>query len=254
MKRKSPFHRPRRIEADYQRALFDFLRDPGIDPDQYAELIARQMVSATLKQNAQGWRAAAAKSTKSRLISRLLQDELQGTVGLEVRRLVRENALLIRSLPQTIAGKTAAYIAEQQQRGVRSETIEAELRKRDIPATSARLIARTETAKAETALTRARAQDIGIEWYQWATSEDQRVRHSHELMDGVLCRFNDAPAPEALAGERSTLGHYPPGGTPNCRCLALPLVSLDEVSWPRKVYYNGSIQRMSRAAFMRIAA
>jgi len=37
----------------------------------------------------------------------------------------------------------------------------------------------------------------------------------------------------------------------NCRCLALPLVSLDEVRWPAEVYSGGSITRMTRATFER---
>lgn len=243
---------PRRIETSFQRALFDYLKDP--DPD-HAERIARNMVTAVRVRNAQGWRAAANESTKSRLIHRLLQQELSGPVGREVERLVRENASLIRTLPSDIAEKTNSFVAAQQRRGLRSDTIAKQLQERlpEMRAASVRLIARTETAKAETAVTQARAESIGIGWFEWRTSEDGRVRLSHKKMDGVLCRFSDPPAPEALAGEKSTLGHYAPGGCPNCRCLALPLVSLDEVRWPRRVYANGAITRMTRAQFQRIA-
>jgi SPP1 gp7 family putative phage head morphogenesis protein len=245
---------PRRIEVDYINRLFDYLKSPA---PEFAEQIARNMATAVLKSNALGWRRAAASSTKSHLIFSLLRDELNGPVGREVERLVHENARLIRTLPLDIATKTNAYVASQQRRGVRSETIAKELQARlpDMKAASVHLIARTETAKAETAVTQARAQSIGLNWYVWQTSEDQRVRLSHRSMDGVLCRFNDPPAPEQLAGDQvSTLGHYAPGGCPNCRCIALPLVSLDEVNWPHKVYVNGSITRMTRAQFERLRA
>ncbi|HEY3987952.1 MAG TPA: phage minor head protein [Acidobacteriaceae bacterium] len=253
MKRTSQWKQPRRIESAYQQALFEFLKSPT---DEAANRIASSMVTAVRVRNAQGWRAAANESTKSRLIHRLLMQELNGPVGYEVTRLVRENASRIRTLPLDIAEKTNAFIASQQRRGMRSETITKELQERlpEMQAASVRLLARTETAKSETAVTQARAQSIGVHWYQWATSEDGRVRLSHRKMDGVICRFGDDPNPEALAGEKSTLGHYAPGGCPNCRCLALPLVSLDEVSWPARVYHNGSITRMTRKQFERIAA
>jgi SPP1 gp7 family putative phage head morphogenesis protein len=243
---------PRRIENSFQHALFDYLKSP--DPE-HAERIARGIVTAVRVRNAQGWRAAANESTKSRLIHRLLQQELSGPVGREVERLVRENATLIRTLPSDIAAKTNSFIASQQRRGIRSETITKQLKERlpEMRAASISLLARTETAKAETAVTQARAQSIGLDWYEWRTSEDGRVRLSHKKMDGVLCRFGDDPSPEALAGEKSTLGKYAPGGCPNCRCLALPLVSLDEVSWPHRVYINGSISRMTRKQFERLA-
>lgn len=243
---------PRRIETSFQRALFDYLKDP--DPE-HAERIARNMVTAVRVRNSQGWRAAANESTKSRLIHRLLQQELSGPVGRKLERLVHENARLIRSLPSDIAEKTNAFVASQQRRGLRSETIAKQLQERlqEMRAASVRLIARTETAKAETAVTQARAESLGIGWFEWRTSEDGRVRLSHKKMDGVLCRFSDPPAPEALVGEKSTLGHYAPGGCPNCRCLAFPLVSLDEVSWPHRVYVNGSITRVSRSAFIRLS-
>lgn len=253
MKRSlSKWKQPLRIEASFQRQLFDYLQGPS---NELAERIARSMVTAVRVRNAQGWRAAANESTKSRLIHRLMQQELSGPVGREMERLVRQNASLIRTLPSDIAEKTNAFIASQQRRGIRSETIAKALQGRlpEMRAASVRLLARTETAKAETAVTQARAESLGIGYYEWRTSEDGRVRFSHKKMDGVLCKFSDAPAPEALAGEKSTLGHYAPGGCPNCRCLALPLVSLDEVSWPHRVYHNGSIIRMTRAQFQRIA-
>ena len=142
-------------------------------------------------------------------------------------------------------------IASMEQQGERPELI-AEYLKRRIPQLTqhqAALIARTETGKAATALTRARSEDLGIDWYQWESSRDSRVRPSHRLMQGVLVKWDDAPSPETLYGIRSTLGHYNAGNAPNCRCDAYPIVSLDTISWPAKVYASGSIRRMTRGEF-----
>ena len=115
------------------------------------------------------------------------------------------------------------------------------------------LIARTETSKTSTALTRARSEELHLPAYVWRTSKDGRVRPSHRLMDGVICFWNDPPAPEALLGIKSTLGHYCCGDAPNDRCYPEPLLRLDAVSWPHKVFAGGSIQSMTRAAFAGVA-
>ena len=41
---------------------------------------------------------------------------------------------------------------------------------------------------------------------------------------------------------------------PNCRCDANVIVDLDQVEWPAKVYYRGSISHMGRAKFLKLAA
>ena len=39
----------------------------------------------------------------------------------------------------------------------------------------------------------------------------------------------------------------------NCRCLCLPLADLAEVNWPARVYRLGSITRMTRPQFVKMA-
>ena len=72
---------------------------------------------------------------------------------------------------------------------------------------------------------------------------------SHRPLDGVLVNWHDPPSPEALAREKSYFGKYHPGTVFNCRYLALPLVSLDEVRFPARVYTGGRIKRVSRTRF-----
>ena len=221
----------------------------------YAERAASSMVTAVAAQNARSWREAATKSTKGPLIYQLLRREMAGPVGRVIRAQVARSAELITSVPAEVAASSQRFIAAEQMKGRRAGEIARELRVR-IPTMSrakAALLARTGSSTAETTVTRARSETLGMEWYEWQTSEDARVRLSHRKMDKVLVSWNDPPSPEALIGVKSTLGHYHAGQCPNCRCPALPLVSVDEVSWPHKVYNGGKIQWMTRAAFLRLA-
>ena len=109
----------------------------------------------------------------------------------------------------------------------------------DLPGISyrrARIIARDQTAKLNSALTQGRMADAGIETYIWSTSEDERVRGnptglypkalpSHYVMNGKVCRWDD-PTVWLENGEWvKRAGDAPylhPGMDIMCRCVAIP--------------------------------
>lgn len=252
-----------RIVNNYLRELlswagaFNPLEPIQVD-DNYlyrALLISRRMVTMTLQTNASSWREAASKSSKGkRIYEAIRQERLNGHVGGTFQRLVEENASLIRSLPLTAARRVTSIVSTMQGEGLRASAVTARIQ-REYPhllRSQAHLIARTEVSKAESAFTRARSQALGLNWYEWETSHDTRVRPSHKLMNAVLVNWNDPPSPEALLGIRSTLGKYNAGNCPNCRCPALPLITVDDVRWPHKVYQDGRIRMMTRAQFLTI--
>lgn len=213
------------------------------------------MVTQLRASNARSWREAARQASRGREIYEALRKEMQTGVGARARELVAENAKLIAGIPAKIRQEVNNEIAEMEQEGLRPEKIMEHLQLRipELTRNHAHLIARTETGKAATALTQARSEDLGINWYQWQTSEDQRVRPSHRMMDKVLVSWSDPPSPEKLFHQNTTLGHYPAGGAPNCRCVAVPIVTLDTIAWPARVYANGAIRRMTRAQFAEIS-
>ena len=230
------------LQASHAKPVFTFL----------AEALARDVVTGVAAHNARSWRVAAAESQQGRRIYDLLAREAQNGTGARMASLVRENAQLIRSVPIKLAEQATAIIAKRQREGLRPGAIAKELRQRlpGMAESRIQLIARTEVAKAGYAVTSVRAESLGLTHFTWRTSEDGRVRRSHRLMDGVLIPFTDLPSPEALAGERS-VGQYGPGGIYNCRCISIPLVNLQSLSWPRRVYINQSLERLSRAEFTR---
>jgi SPP1 gp7 family putative phage head morphogenesis protein len=220
-----------------------------------AQRVANAMVGELAKVNARSWREAAFKSQNGRKIYKALQEEIKRThLQSYLDAIAERNASLIRSLPSKIALQVTEHAQTLFQEGKRPEEIQRELRlvAPRMTKAHARLIARTEISRSETDLTRARSENIDIPAYAWQSSEDQRVRPSHRKMDKVIVFWNDPPSPEELIGEKS-VGRYHCGQIWNCRCLSLPVVALDEISWPARVYRSGSITRYTRAKFAALA-
>lgn len=241
-----PFEISRKIRLFAETQLFK----------RYAESLALKIVTQLFTDTGRTWRQAARENSKGRIIYEALRNELKGPIGGSVAEQVQRNAQIIKTLPIEISSKVTDYIAAETFNGRRAYDIAKEI-KSMFPESSkakANLIARTEVSKTQFALTQARAENMGINWYVWKTSEDSRVRSSHKHMDDVLVKWSDPPSPEALIGKKSTLGHYHAGCSPNCRCYPEPLVSLDLIQWPHKVYYSGSIQTMTKSQFEAIAA
>ena len=222
--------------------------------------LARQMAREFGSVNALSWRDAAMKSSRAKEIYKALQAEIKRT-GLQgpLDEIARRNADLIRSVPSDVARMITGRAAKLRMEGARPAEVEQAIRQWAPLLTKNRikLIARTEVARAGSNLTQARAEAIDLHWYQWQTSEDQRVRPSHRAMDQILINWNDPPSPEALIGERSTLGPGHAGTFPNCRCSPLPIADMSEIHWPAKAYMGGRIIRITRTQFaqqVRIAA
>jgi SPP1 gp7 family putative phage head morphogenesis protein len=269
----------RRIETDYDRAIrrlterslqivgandlmnpWDLIRrlerlSGTGNFERFALAISKKMITQTFFDTAKIWRQAAQGGSRGRMIYEALRNEMQGPVGNTVYALVERNARIIKSMPIDLAGQATQYIQAETLKGKRHEQIAQELLSRfpEMTASKATLIARTEASKSHTALIQARSDRLGLAWYVWRTSQDGRVRPGHKHMEGVLCRFDTPPAPELLAGIKSTLGRYNAGEAPNCRCYPEPLIDIADVSWPRNVHYGGRIVTMSMIEFRRVA-
>lgn len=220
----------------------------------YAEATATKMVTHLFTDAGRTWRQAAKENSQGRLIYHALRKELQGPIGGAVRFQIQRNAEIIKSLPSDVAKQANEHILRESMKGTRASDIANQIVSLFPHTTNAKagLIARTETSKTSTALTQARSEGMGIKWYRWRTSEDRRVRDSHKPMDNVLVNWNDPPSPEELNDEKS-YGHYHAGCTFNCRCYSEPIIDLDLISWPAKVYWSGTLYKnMSRKQFEKI--
>lgn len=221
----------------------------------WCEKLALNITTQVNKGVSKTWREAAEKAGRGSEIYKQILAELRNpSLGVFWLK-VKENALLIKKIPLSISQSLTSHIAVEASKGRRATDILGDLIKQFPNKAKSRLklIARTEVSKTQTALIQSRAAAMGTKWYIWRTSDDQRVRKSHEKMEGVLVNWDDPPSPEALAGEKN-VGKYHAGDIYNCRCYPEPIVNLDYVVFPAKVYYNGSIRRMSRKQFEKIAA
>lgn len=236
---------------EINNALYALYRSEAFQ--ELAELVAKRFVTMGNTIDAKTWREAAKGGSINPKFLKTLKFNLYSNVGVMVDMKTLENAHYIKTLPLNVAEHVTNFIKTETYKGLRSSEIAKELQKKvsNYGKARAELIARTESSKAMTALTEARAKDLGVNWYQWRTADDARVRNSHKHMEGVLVRWNDPPSPEQLAGLKS-VGHYNAGNIYNCRCYPSPLVTLNRVHWPAKVYYQGSIQIMTREQFEKI--
>lgn len=222
---------------------------------QYAYATAKKMVTSVFTDAGKTWRTAANVNSKGRQIYEALKQEMDTTpIGESIKEQTEINAKLITGIPQKVSEEITDYVAKRSQEGRRASDISEELQSiyPTMFKNKADLIARTETSKASTALTKARCDNIGINWYEWNTSEDGRVRSSHKHMDTVLINWDNPPSPEKLKGIKSKLGKYHAGCCPNCRCYPAPIIRLDFISWPHKVYYKDKIVTMTRKQFENI--
>ena len=213
-----------------------------------------RMVLPIATHNMKTWREAAKKSTKGKMLYQALIEEFQQGTFRSIQNQIIENVGLIKTLPEDTAAKVVKDITDATLRGMRARSIErltVESTSKHSRA-SARLIARTEVSKTSTAITKARSEQLDIRWYVWRTALDgDRVRKSHRNMEGVLVNWSEPPSPERLVGEKD-VGYYHAGNIWNCRCYPEPLLEIDDVRWPHKVYRNGSITTMSKAQFEEI--
>lgn len=235
--------------ARYNKLMSEFQ-----DSQEYSDFVmstVKRMVTGLNTGNYTTWRKAAKEATKGNMLYRALLEEMQTGIGSAIKSQIMENANLIRTLPTDTAQKVVQNITEEAYKGKRAseiaKIIQSETSKHS--RASSKLIARTEVSKATTALTKARSEDLGLKWYVWRTALDgDRVRKSHRNMEDVLVSWDNPPSPEALVGEPS-VGNYHAGNIWNCRCYPEPLISVDDVTWPHKVYYQGTIRKMAKKEF-----
>lgn len=162
-------------------------------------------------------------------------------------KIVKQNFKMIKSIPDSIMKvwkqKDVTTLLRQVLEGrVGRRTFESQLRQHS--AKNAKLIARTETAKLQTAVSEARSREVGSVAYIWRSSHDRRTRKSHQRMDDVLVFWRPAEEQPLLDNMRGNAGCFP-----NCRCHVLPIfdeTDLTKSSYQVYDYRHDRLVRMSK--------
>ncbi len=239
--KKSKFSPSRQIEKEFARSLKKIARASGaiveshVDGDkivdnpamtkalkEYSRLLtpwAKKQSQKLLKETMKRMSSEKAYRDHAKKMGTLLEEELfESENGSIAFALMQEQVELITSIP-TEAGERAQKLALESLSGSRrADEIASELMKTtEVTESRARLIARTETARANTALNLARATSVGSTNYIWRTSGDADVRSSHKKMNGKVFSWDDPPTlSDGMTGH--------PGTFPNCRCYAEPIL------------------------------
>lgn len=125
-----------------------------------------------------------------------------------------QNAQLIKSMTDQELERVSQATQRNLQEGKSYQELSSYIKKSfNISDRRANLIARDQTTKLNSSLTKLRQQEIGVTEYIWQTSGDERVRPTHRAHDGKKFKWDKPP--------RDT-GH--PGNDVNCRCVAIAVL------------------------------
>jgi SPP1 gp7 family putative phage head morphogenesis protein len=182
----------------------------------WARQSAANMAGAAQKKNLQTWKAAANRMGMD--MRALLHSP---GVGEAVQRAIENNVRLIKSLPLDAATRAAEIARDSLASGERAADVARRIQAvGNVSEYRARVIARTEVSKAGTALTRARAADVGSRGYIWRTARDGDTRPSHRAMEGVFVKWDEPPVLDNMRGHA--------GEFPNCRCYPEPVIPRED--------------------------
>ena len=129
-----------------------------------------------------------------------------------LRTKINENIDLIKTIPQRYreglrANMQAAFEAEPFNQDRLMKLVRSEGRSAGY---NLRRITRDQSNKCVSNLTQIRHRQIGVKKYVWITANDERVRPSHQALNGMTFRWDTPPA----------VGN--PGEPIQCRCIAQP--------------------------------
>jgi SPP1 gp7 family putative phage head morphogenesis protein len=216
------------------KALDDYSKQ--LEP--WAKRQSEKLLEAVSRSNVRAYQK------QSKTIGKILRAEQKLHFGLSpvAKALQDEQVALIKSLPVEAGLRAQRIAAENFLSGTRAqvdpELVERFLRERrntiemnnlfaqqagtkefaeemerstEVAVNRAKLIARTETARANAAFVQTRASSVGSRGYIWRTTMDGAERHSHAKMNGKYVEYDSPP----LLSD-GTRGHA--GTFPNCRC------------------------------------
>lgn len=168
---------------------------------------------------------------------------------------INENIALIKSIPreeilriESVFYKAVANLDRQEVSEIVSAVNSQLDTSEQITERRIKTIARDQTKKATEALSQARAQSNGFEYYIWITANDERVstgEGGHKYLDGRIYKYGEDTAIIDSYGTQGTCGDRV-----NCRCTSgavylMPNETLEKVSDPQHGDYYIIVEKKS---------
>lgn len=167
-----------------------------------------------------------AYKNKSKAIGKALQIGVaEQNVGQAAMALLNEQVELIKSIPIEAGLRAQRIAADNFLEGTRAKPDQDVIDQlvnemgmtTEVATNRAKLIARTETARANASFVQARASALGVRSYIWRTSGDESVRPSHKRMNNIVVEYANPPTlSDGMTGHAGTF--------PNCRCYQDPIL------------------------------
>lgn len=165
------------------------------------------------------WSADQFQQQVERVVKVNLYDDTSG-LGEHLELFVSDNVKLIKSLAVGHLEAVKGVVT----RGARAGLHHTEVRKQiqqqfGVTKNRAALIATDQIGKLNGELNQLRQTNLGVRRYRWSTSLDERVRKTHQSLEGSIQLWAVPPVVDPRTGER---GH--PGQPIRCRCSAIPII------------------------------
>lgn len=206
---------PEYVNDAYARTLeeaFNRLRRSYEDIDRNARIVANSLTEEVNQVNKQRFYNAMENAVGIDLRSVLQGEDLDDIMFATTK----ENVALIKSIPEEYFKKLETIVFTGTTQGRSASSMIQKIQELGHSSENrARLIARDQTSKLNSALNQQRSQNLGVEEYIWRTAGDERVRPSHARKNGKVFRWDDPP---------SDTGH--PGQDIQCRCVAQPIIKV----------------------------
>lgn len=185
-------------------------------PEQWEQLDETARRAATNHVNrVHDWHTARFASAMRRFIGVRVDYLSDPVIGPLLADRIAENVNLIKTIPERYHASLTRHLMEMQRDKPFNERNLKQLLRREYQSSgyNLRRIARDQTSKMVGQLNEERQKEVGIEEYIWETSQDDRVRITHQMNSGRRVRWDDPP---------TQTGH--PGEDIQCRCIARAIV------------------------------
>jgi SPP1 gp7 family putative phage head morphogenesis protein len=172
-------------------------------------------------------------ASPSLMLNILNQPLLNPDIDLLLKSWVSTNVSLIKTIQTDLLSQVGFVIESSYRSALSMPELTKQLQKRfNISRNKARLIARDQTAKLHSDYIKHEHKQVGITQYVWLTSNDERVRTSHKVLNGKVCQWNDEltyrDSEDGRLKSKRSIGGVPlqVGQDFQCRCSLAAIVKL----------------------------